>query len=308
MDSWRSSTKKQYRTYQEKWFTFCTDKGVSPIQVDINRTVNFLQSLSEDGLQYSAVNTARSAVSSMLQVITGQDIGSHHLITRFMRGLFQQKPNLPRYTQTWDPDTVLNYLKTLSPVKTLGLKHLSLKTVTLLAILSGQRLDTIQKLKRSDIQLTKNSVHISISSVIKQSRPTKHQEPIKTKAYAPDRRLCIVTVLNEYLRRTETLRGENTDNLFVLHRKPHTVASKDTIARWIKNTMTLAGVDTKRFGPHSVRSASTSAARQSGLPLDKILKAAGWSRESTFRKYYEKPMDRSGEFANSVLNRHRNKK
>ena len=41
---------------------------------------------------------------------------------RFLKGVFQQKPALARYTVTWDPSRLLNNLTTLTPVKESTLK------------------------------------------------------------------------------------------------------------------------------------------------------------------------------------------
>ena len=58
-------------------------------------------------------------------------------------------------------------------------------------------------------------------------------------------------------------------NFIITHGKPHKPAHKDTIARWIKERMKLAGIDTNTFKSHSCRSAS--AAKRSGIPIDQIL-------------------------------------
>lgn len=60
-----------------------------------------------------------------------------------MRGLFNLRPSLPRYSATWDVNTVLTYISSLKLVHTLSLKTLTLKLVTLLAILTGQRVQTL---------------------------------------------------------------------------------------------------------------------------------------------------------------------
>ena len=39
------------------------------------------------------------------------------------------------------------------------------------------------------------------------------------------------------------------DGVFVTYGKPHHAATKDTLARWVKNTMSLSGVDTAVFLP-----------------------------------------------------------
>ncbi|CAH1248153.1 C16orf58 [Branchiostoma lanceolatum] len=64
-----------------------------------------------------------------------------------------------------------------------------------------------------------------------------------------------------------------------------------TIARWIKTVLELAGVDVSTYSAHSTRGASTSAAAAAGVSLTNILKAADWSRESTFQKFYRRETD-----------------
>ena len=46
------------------------------------------------------------------------------------------------------------------------------------------------------------------------------------------------------------------------------------------------------MGSHSTRAASSSAASSSPIiSLQTIMNAAGWARENTFRKFYDKPAD-----------------
>ena len=62
--------------------------------------------------------------------------------------------------------------------------------------------------------------------------------------------------------------------------------TKDTIARWIRTVM----LDVETFTPHSTRSAATSKAKQACVPIQNILKHAGWSNERTFDRFYNKPV------------------
>ena len=93
-------------------------------------------------------------------------------------------------------------------------------------------------------------------------------------------------VIKEYLRRTKVFRDGHTQ-LLLSYLKPHLPISKDTLARWIRDVLHKAGVDTQ-FGAHSTRSASTSAAASKGLPIDIVLKAAGWSSAATFTRFYKR--------------------
>ena len=61
--------------------------------------------------------------------------------------------------------------------------------------------------------------------------------------------------------------------------------------------MTDAGIDMNVFKPHSTRAAATSMALQSCVPIQDILKQAGWSNQRTFDRFYNKPVFRSSGFA-----------
>ena len=108
------------------------------------------------------------------------------------------KPSLLRYQRTWDVDTVLKYLKALTPVNLLSLKMLSYKLVMLLLLLTGQCVQMIHSLLISDITITDNNILINVESLRKCSKPGSQLEPIELPAFVDVSRLCVV----RYLRNT----------------------------------------------------------------------------------------------------------
>ena len=66
MASWRKSTGKQYTTYLARWVTYCKNKQVDVNHATINDGLDFLTLLYKQGVGYSAINTARSALSSVI--------------------------------------------------------------------------------------------------------------------------------------------------------------------------------------------------------------------------------------------------
>lgn len=161
----------------------------------------------------------------------------------------------------------------------------------LLMLLSGQRIQTIKMLNIEYMTITESTVRFKIQDKVKQTRPGKHLQDLCFKAYAPDRRRCIITYLRHYLTLTESLRGSDKQ-LLISFAKPHKPVSRDTISRWLKSVLESAGIDTSVFTAYSVRSASTSAAQSKGASMDQVLTAGGWSAASTFGKYYNKPIMR----------------
>ena len=300
MASWRQGTLKQYKTFLAKWELFCRNNNISPSQATTEDGIEFLTSLFNSGLSYSALNTARSALSAVMKINDNISFGEHPLVCRFIKGVFQLKPALPKYTHIWDVEKVLSYLQTLAPVTSLDLKQLSLKLATLLAILTGQRCQTIHKLDLNLMQTLPDRYVFAIGEKLKHTRPGQHQEPIELVAYQ-DKRLCVVEAIKQYISVTDPLRDKSESKLLISFRKPHRAVSKDTVARWVKSTLANAGIDVTSFATHSTRAASTSySVNKAGLSLAQVLKAAGWANGSTFAKFYNK-LPQNDNYGNVIL-------
>lgn len=66
MQSWRPGTQKQYNTYLQKWRAFCESRSISTLQPTVAEALDFFVFLYESGSSYSAINSARSALSAVL--------------------------------------------------------------------------------------------------------------------------------------------------------------------------------------------------------------------------------------------------
>ena len=288
MASWRESTKKQYRTYLTRWKQFCAERNINWSNATVEQGIDFLANLFEQELSYSAINTARSALSVILTPKDGTSFGENRLVCRFLKGVFEIKPALPKYKKIWDVGQVLTYVRSLTLNSELSLKQLSHKLVMLLALLTGQRCQTIHKLNIQLMQKLPGKYIFTIGEKLKHTKPGTHQKPIELSSYA-DRDLCVVRHLDEYIHRTTSLRTDNSQ-LLISFIKTHNPVSKDTVARWIKEVLRDAGIDTNIYSSHSSRAAATSYGFAKGARLTEILEAAGWSNAQTFASYYQKPI------------------
>lgn len=236
-------------------------------------------------LGYSSINGARSAISFIN--VKGQDSETQHLVSRFMKGIHNIRPSIPRYHVTWDPDIVFTLLKTWHPVSEMDLKTLTWKVAMLLLLLSGRRGNTIVKLLHSNIQFLETEVKIAISEPTKTTKIGKHEPEIIIKSFK-DKRLCLPTILKHYCEVTSKL--SDVPQLFRSYAPPYGNITTSTLSRWVRKVMELAGVDTTRFKPHSTRSAATSKAAEKQVSLATIQRAIGWRSESTMARFYNKPI------------------
>ena len=150
------------------------------------------------GLSYSSLNTTRAALSSLGIVLGSHTAGTHPIVVRFMKGVFNSRPPQPAYSCTWDVDKVLMFLRKLSPVKHLTLKDLTLKLTMLMVLTNAARVQTIHLLSVHNIKKLRSEFILQFTSLLKQSRPGFVCSLFHLKAYPPDRRLCVYRVLKEY--------------------------------------------------------------------------------------------------------------
>ena len=88
IQSWQTSTRIQYSSYIKKWLEYCRKWQINPVSPPVASGLNFLAELYHKGLSYSALNTARSALASVIVLQGNQSFGNHPLVSRFLKGRF----------------------------------------------------------------------------------------------------------------------------------------------------------------------------------------------------------------------------
>lgn len=266
----------------------------------MNVVLEFLTELFEEGLGYSAINTARSALSAVVKTEGGKTVGSDPRVVRFLKGVFELRTPVAKYSDIWDVDILLNFFRKKNDNEELLLKELTKKLCALLLISTAQRVQTLCFITLSSIKFNNDECRIQIAGKLKHTRTNFKQKPLELKCF-PEKKVCVLCCLCEYIDRTKELRKEN-DQLLLCYQKPYQPASKATVARWLGDVLFDAGI--KDFAPHSFRGASSSAMLRSGVSVDDIMKSAGWSNASTFQKFYNKPLvsDVKGKAKCSILN------
>ena len=199
LQSWLARTQKQYKPYITQWIDFCSERENDPYDPPLTTVLDFLVTLHDKGLSYTTINTARTAISAFTVPKNNIAIGSHPLISRFMKGVFKGSPPTPRYQSTWDVKPVLNYVSSLNPFEKLELKPLTLKLIMLISLVSAQRGQSLHILDIAYMKEAPDGFEFLLSEHIKQSRPSYKAPSVILKAYPADSSLCVVTCLKEYL-------------------------------------------------------------------------------------------------------------
>ena len=262
--------------------------------------LEFLADQFDLGLQYRSLNTLRSAISTSHPQLDNVNVGSHPLVSRLLKGMFNARPPAPRLSVSWDVAVVVEYFRSC-PSEGLSTLELGRKVATLMALANASRCSDLAALDRDHLRWTPTGAQFTVVRLTK----TRTPGPPRTVHYSSlpeDADVCPVTSLQLYLSRTSEQAASITSPkpVFLTSKRPFRRARPGTLGHWIKHSLGKAGIDTEQFTAHSTRSASSSRARAKGVPVAEILKVANWSSRSTFERFYYRS-EGSSEFTRVVL-------
>ena len=251
--------------------------------VSVHRLLLYLQHLVDKGFAWRTVNVHRSDISSILQPNETVPVGQHPLVCRFLKGAFNLRPPPVSIIPTWDVGRVLSLLAEWHPASDISLDRLTKKVVVLLALCTAKRVSDLVL-----FSVDESLCYVGTSSVVLQTRfgsktdRPSHRSPAVTLKTCADDRLCLVSYVTTYLDRTRALR-ENTDQMFISAHSPHRPVKLATVRRWIVCVLGEAG---QAGSAGSTRATATSCALLRGIPLQRIMNSADWTRQTTPLRHY----------------------
>lgn len=252
-----SSTLRQYNCSLKRWWNYTHRNSIDMYNAKTTDIIEFLANTFKEGAQYGALNTARSAVALISSYVKNAD----GLIPRFLKGVFKQRPTKPRYNTTWDVTPVLDYLEKKHPLKQLKMKDATEKVATLLALTTGQRLQTLVLINIENIETSDSGIKIKIPDQIKTTKPGAFQPELILPFCKKKPGLCVASAVLDYIDYTKEQRQKETKNLFLSTVKPFRKASSQTIGHWIKTLLGEAGVDVEKFTAYSTRQCNVNGAQ-----------------------------------------------
>ena len=301
--------------YEAKWTVFkkwCLVSQVDFRSPSLKSIADFLLYLFQDRkLQPGTIEGYRSAIADKLGN-SPTNISKDENLTRLLDSFHRDRPKGRRGVPSWNLSLVLHQLTKppFEPLREASLKHLTFKTVFLLALGSGKRRSEIHAWQHKNIRhqsdWSKVSLYPSPSFLSKNQLAKEGPNsvaPVVIPALAPtldktlksDRSLCPIRALRYYLDKTADLR-QNKELVFVSFKKGFDKdISLATISSWIKQTVILCyelsdqqALTLHQVKAHDVRAFAASKAFQSGISLDQILSACHWKSHNTFTQFYLK--------------------
>ncbi|KAI2657596.1 Transposon Ty3-G Gag-Pol polyprotein [Labeo rohita] len=297
------STRKLYALKWRLFTSWCERHQQDPVNCPVGTVLEFLQDRLSAGLSHSTLKVYVAAIAAYHAPLGGLSVGKDPLVSRFLRGALRLRPPVRSRFPSWDLSLVLEALcrPPFEPIEEISDRHLTIKTVLLIAITSLKRVGDLQALSVAPSfldfapGLAKAFLHPRPGYIPKV--PSSAPRPVVLQAFCPppfrepDQQklncMCPVRALDTYVHRAAMWR--KSDQLFVCYgpAKRGFPATKQTLSRWIVDAISTAYESSGLPTPlgvkaHSTRSVSASKAFLEGVPIQDICNAAGWSTPLTF--------------------------
>ncbi len=306
------STRKLYALKRKVFASWCSDHQLDPVNCPVGTVLEFLQDRFTAGLTPSTLKVYVAAISAYHIPLGGMSMGNDPLVSRFLRGTMRLRLAARTRVPTWDLAIVLQGLSLapFEPLEEVPDKFLTLKALFLLAISSLKRIGDLQALSVAPSCLefapgmVKAFLHPKPGYIPKV--PANVARSIMLQAFCPPpfqdadqerhNLLCPVRALDAYVHRAALWR--KNEQLFICFGPPNqgSPASKQRMSKWVVEAISLAYESAGQPSPmavrsHSTRSMAASKALISGVTLQEVCDAAGWSSPHTFVRFYSLDLD-----------------
>ncbi len=306
------STRKLYALKWKVFTSWCSDHQLDSVNCPVGTVLEFLQDRFTAGIAPSTLMVYVVVISAYHIPLGGMSMGNDPLVSHFLHGTLRLRPAARTRVPTWDLSIVLQGLSLapFEPLEEVQAKFFTLKALFLLANSSFKRIGDLQSLSVAPSCLefapgmVKTFLHPRPGYVPKV--PANVARSIMLQAFCPPpfqnedqerhNLLCPVRALDAYIHRASLWR--KNEQLFVCFGPPNkgSPASKQRMSKWVVEAISLAYESAGQPFPmavrsHSTRSMAASKALISGVALQEVCDAAGWSSPHTFVRFYSLDQD-----------------
>ena len=146
------------------------------------------------------------------------------LVVQLLKGAYNLRPLLPRYSSMWDVGAVLSFIESKGTNNNLTLKDLSQKLGMLLALTAIERVSEVIAHDLRYRHYSQDGVMFHLPELTKKSKVGSTLKSSFHASFPSNPKLCVIECLREYEKRTLGFRPKDPsmpNRLLLSHIKPH---------------------------------------------------------------------------------------
>ena len=291
-----NNTVRAYKSDFNDFGLFCAKNGFKSLPSEPKIVSLYLTHLSTKDIKISTLKRRLVSIG-MVHKLKGHYLDTKHpVIIENIMGIKRRKGSIQNGKKPLLINSLKLIIKVINEQKKEKIKKLRDKSIILIGFSGGFRRNEIVTLNYEDLEFVSEGLKIAI----RRSKTDQFGEgSIKALPYFDNSEYCPVITLKQWLEVSKINSGPvfrrfSKGSKLLEHR-----LTDQTVALLIKEYLNLAGIDSKNYSGHSLRSGFATTAAESGAEERSIMAMTGHKTTQMVRRYIHE----ANLFKNNALNK-----
>ena len=291
-----SNTVRAYKSDFKDFGLFCVQNGFKNLPSDPKIISLYLTHLSTKDVKLSTIKRRLVSIG-VIHKMKGHYLDTKHpVIVENLMGIKRRKGTVQKGKKPILINDLKKILKVIDEQNIQDIKKLRDKSIILIGFSGGFRRNEIVSLDYEDLDF----VHEGLKITVKRSKTDQFGEgTIKALPYFEESLYCPVTILKRWLNISKISKGPLFRRFSKGSKLTNCRLTDQTVALLIKNYLNIAGIDSKNYSGHSLRSGFATSAAESGAEERSIMAMTGHKSTEMVRRYIKE----ANLFKNNALNK-----
>jgi len=290
------NTVRAYKSDFKDFGLFCAQNGFKNLPSDPKIVSLYLTHLSTKEVKLSTIKRRLVSIG-VIHKIKGHYLDTKHpVIVENLMGIKRRKGTIQRGKKPILINDLKKILNVIDQQNSEDIKKLRDKSIILIGFSGGFRRNEIVSLDYEDLDFVFEGLKITV----KRSKTDQYGEgSIKALPYFDNNLYCPVTILKRWLNVSKITKGAIFRRFSKGSKLTNYRLTDQTVALLIKDYLKIAGVDSKNYSGHSLRSGFATSAAESGAEERSIMAMTGHKSTEMVRRYIKE----ANLFKNNALNK-----
>ncbi len=291
-----NNTVRAYKSDFKDFGLFCVKNGFKSLPSDPKIISLYLTHLSTKEVKLSTIKRRLVSIG-VIHKMKGHYLDTKHpIIVENFLGIKRRKGSIQKGKKPLLINELRKILNVIDEQNSPDIKKLRDKSIILIGFSGGFRRHEIISLDYEDLDFVYEGLKINV----KRSKTDQFGEgTIKALPYTKESPYCPVTTLERWLKISKINKGAIFRRFAKGSNLSNNRLTDQSVAIIIKNYLNKAGIDSKNYSGHSLRSGFATTAAESGVEERTIMAMTGHKSTEMVRRYIKE----ANLFKNNALNK-----
>ena len=291
-----NNTVRAYKSDFKDFGLFCAQNGFKNLPSDPKIVSLYLTHLSTREVKLSTIKRRLVSIG-VIHKMKGHYLDTKHpVIVENLMGIKRRKGTVQKGKKPILINELRKILNIIDEQNSPDIKKLRDKSIILIGFSGGFRRHEIISLDYEDLDF----VYEGLKITVKRSKTDQFGEgTIKALPYTKESPYCPVTTLERWLKISKINKGPIFRRFSKGSNLSNNRLTDQSVAIIIKNYLNKAGIDSKNYSGHSLRSGFATTAAESGVEERTIMAMTGHKSTEMVRRYIKE----ANLFKNNALNK-----